>query len=88
MNFKVIFGIVSVLCGLFGASYLIVGGSHFPMSQWPQEAFQGLIFTIVWGFGVSKFVASAFSLLVFFTVGVVSYAIGFKLASFIPGQED
>ncbi|HAS8304312.1 TPA: hypothetical protein I7792_21355 [Vibrio vulnificus] len=55
-------------------------GSHFPLLVWPYEAFQGLVFSFVWGFGVSTTVGYLFSIIVTVTVAVVSFALGHKLS--------
>ncbi|EPX4135771.1 hypothetical protein ACW0FU_004311, partial [Vibrio vulnificus] len=57
--------------------------SHFPLLVWPYEAFQGLVFSFVWGFGVSTTVGYFFSIIVAVTVAVVSFAVGHKLSRFV-----
>ncbi|KOO16758.1 hypothetical protein AKJ18_01425 [Vibrio xuii] len=80
MNKNVLFGILASLLGLTGLIFLLASDSHFAISQWPYEAFQGLVFSFVWGFGVSTIVAQVYSCLVVITVAVVSFAIGHKLS--------
>ncbi|WP_347369152.1 hypothetical protein, partial [Vibrio vulnificus] len=55
----------------------------FPLLVWPYEAFQGLVFSFVWGFGVSATVGYLFSIIVTVTVAVVSFALGHKLSRFV-----
>ncbi|MBZ0332873.1 hypothetical protein [Marinobacter sp. AL4B] len=60
------------------------------MYQWPIEAFQGLLFTLVWPVGVLKvwdFFAAALSILIvlvlLFVAGKNDFEVfGFKLANF------
>ena len=79
MNMRVLFGLITAFIGLFAMVYLIAGGTQFRISQWPQEAYLGLVFSVVWGTGVAASVAYFFSALVFVTVAVVCYAIGYKI---------
>lgn len=75
--------IIGFLSSLFVLSTLIffmMDGSHFPLLQWPYEAFQGLVFSFVWGFGVSITIGYFFSIMVVVTVAVVSFALGHKLS--------
>ncbi|NIY85188.1 hypothetical protein [Vibrio hepatarius] len=60
--------------------FVMMDGTHFPLLQWPYEAFQGLVFSFVWGFGVSTTIGYFFSILVVATVLVVSFALGHKLS--------
>ncbi|WP_394125725.1 hypothetical protein [Vibrio hepatarius] len=80
MNKHNIFGSFTSLLGLFGLVMLLVSDSHFPILQWPYEAFQGLVFSFVWGFGVSTLVGHLYAVLVIVTVMVVCFAIGHKLS--------
>lgn len=79
MNMRVIIGLIATFIGLFTMVYFIAGGSQFPIYQWPQEAYLGLVFSVVWGTGVAASVAYLFSALVFVTAAVVCYAIGYKI---------
>ncbi|PMH23680.1 hypothetical protein BCU71_10905 [Vibrio lentus] len=79
MNMRVLIGLIATFIGLFAMVYVIAGGTQFPISQWPQEAYLGLVFSVVWGTGVAASVAYVFSALVFVTVAVVCYAIGYKI---------
>jgi hypothetical protein len=79
MSMRVLIGIITTFIGLFAVIYFIVGGTQFPIYQWPQEAFLGLVFSVVWGTGVATSVAYFFSALVFVTVAVVCYAVGYKI---------
>ncbi|MEK0272633.1 hypothetical protein WM008_23785 [Vibrio vulnificus] len=63
--------------------FVIMDGSHFPLLVWPYEAFQGLVFSFVWGFGVSATVGYLFSIIVTVTVAVVNFALGHKLSRFV-----
>ncbi len=67
------FGIVASLLGLSALIFTLMDGSHFPVIQWPYEAYQGLVFSFVWGFGVSATVGYLLSILVF--IGVAVFAL-------------
>lgn len=79
MNMRVLIGLITASIGLFAMIYLIAGGAQFPVTQWPKEAYLGLVFSVVWGAGVAATAAYFFSALVFLTVAVVCYAIGYKI---------
>ncbi|MCB5361140.1 hypothetical protein [Vibrio lentus] len=86
MNMRVLIGLIATFIGLFAMVYLIAGGTQFPIYQWPQEAYLGLVFSVVWGTGVAASVAYVFSALVFVTVAVVSYAIGYKIGGLFSSK--
>ncbi|KAB2824734.1 hypothetical protein [Aliivibrio finisterrensis] len=48
-----VFGVLASFFTLIGLIALLSSGSHFPVYQWPYEAFQGLVFALAWGFGFS-----------------------------------
>ncbi len=80
MNRHNIIGFLSLVLSLSTLVFVIMDGSHFPLLAWPYEAFQGLVFSFVWGFGVSATVGYLFSIIVTVTVAVVSFALGHKLS--------
>ncbi|RZR03534.1 hypothetical protein D8T43_21950 [Vibrio vulnificus] len=80
MNRHNIIGFVSSVLFLSTLVFFIMDGSHFPLLVWPYEAFQGLVFSFVWGFGVSATVGYLFSIIVTVTVAVVSFVLGHKLS--------
>ncbi|EGQ9279728.1 TPA: hypothetical protein I7759_22070 [Vibrio vulnificus] len=80
MNRHNIIGLLSSVLSLSTLVFVIMDGSHFPLLVWPYEAFQGLVFSFVWGFGVSTTVGYLFSIIVTVTVAVVSFALGHKLS--------
>ncbi len=80
MNRHNIIGFLSSVLSLSTLVFVIMDGSHFPLLVWPYEAFQGLVFSFVWGFGVSAAVGYLFSIIVTVTVAVVSFALGHKLS--------
>lgn len=88
MNMRVLIGLIATFIGLFAMVYLIAGGTQFPLSQWPQEAYLGLVFSVVWGTGVAASVAYVFSALVFVTVAVVCYAVGYKIGGLFSSNSD
>ncbi|MGR2898121.1 hypothetical protein [Vibrio vulnificus] len=81
MNRHNIIGFLSLVLSLSTLVFVIMDGSHFPLLVWPYEAFQGLVFSFVWGFGVSATVGYFFSIIV--TVAVISFAVGHKLSRFV-----
>ncbi|EGR1514756.1 hypothetical protein [Vibrio vulnificus] len=83
MNRHNIIGLLSSVLSLSTLVFVIMDGSHFPLLVWPYEAFQGLVFSFVWGFGVSATVGYLFSIIVTVTVAVVSFALGHKLSRFV-----
>ncbi|EGR2724591.1 hypothetical protein DUG83_24630 [Vibrio parahaemolyticus] len=80
MNRHNIIGFLSSVLSLSTLVFVIMDGSHFPLLAWPYEAFQGLVFSFVWGFGVSATVGYLFSIIVTVTVALVSFALGHKLS--------
>ena len=86
MNMRVLIGLIVTFIGLFAMVYLIADGTQFPIYQWPQEAYLGLVFSVVWGTGVAASVAYVFSALVFVTVAVVCYAIGYKIGGLFSSK--
>ncbi len=80
MNRHNIIGFLSSVLSVSTLVFVIMDGSHFPFLVWPYEAFQGLVFSFVWGFGVSATVGYLFSIIVTVTVAVVSFALGHKLS--------
>ncbi|WP_139684347.1 hypothetical protein [Vibrio tasmaniensis] len=88
MNMRVLIGLIATFIGLFAMVYLIAGGTQFPIYQWPQEAYLGLVFSVVWGTGVAAPVAYVFSALVFVTVAVVCYAVGYKIGGLFSSNSD
>ncbi|HAS8362692.1 TPA: hypothetical protein I7715_22370, partial [Vibrio vulnificus] len=76
MNRHNIIGFLSAVLSLSTLVFVIMDGSHFPLLVWPYEAFQGLVFSFFWGFGVSATVGYLFLIIVTVTVAVVSFALG------------
>lgn len=85
MKARVCVGLLVAVSFVSALVVLLAGDSHFPVTQWPKEAYLGLVFSVVWGAGVMATVAYVFSAMVFVTVAVVGYAIGYKLGSYLPG---
>ncbi|EGR1045565.1 MULTISPECIES: hypothetical protein [Vibrio] len=86
MNRSTMFGIMASLLGLAALIFTVMDGSHFPVIQWPYEAYQGLVFSFVWGFGVSATVGYLLSILVFIGVAVVCFAVGHKISRSMFGR--
>ncbi|MBW3695028.1 hypothetical protein EK599_04955 [Vibrio sp. T187] len=87
MNRTNLCSLIAALLGTIGLIYLVVGGSSFPIDQWPTQAFQDIVFSLVMGFGVSKYIAYAYATMIFVTVFTVSYALGHKFSQWLPAQE-
>lgn len=81
-------GVLVAVIGLLGLIYFLVSGANFPLTQWPYEAFQSLVFSIVLGFHASTSIAYIVSGMVVVTVLVVCFAVGHKLARCIWSQDD
>lgn len=67
MHRSILFGIFSSILGLIGLILLFTASSNLPMHQWPLEAFQGLVFSLVWAVGVPEslgYFAAALSVLI------------------------
>lgn len=79
MNRANLVGLLFTFASLAGAIFLLAADSHFTVIQWPYEAFQGLVFSIVWGFGVSATIGYVYAILITLTIAIVSYAIGHKV---------
>ena len=88
MNMRVLIVLITTFIGLFALVYLIAGGEQFPISQWPKEAYLGLVFSVVWGAGVAASAAYFFSALVFVTVAAVCYAIGYKIGGLFTNDSE
>ncbi|MGF1777299.1 hypothetical protein [Vibrio nomapromontoriensis] len=82
-----IVGGLFALIALFLSVFVIVEGSQFPIYQWIPEAFNGLVFSFVWGFGVSKWVGSAYAVMSFVTIAVVSFACGHKVSRMLSSDQ-
>ncbi len=85
---RVLIGLITALIGVCGMVYILAGGTQFPISQWPQEAYHGLVFSILWGTGVAASVGHFFSALVFVTIAVVCYAIGYKIGGLFYSKSE
>lgn len=83
MKKETLSGLVASLIGLFGLIYLLAGDSHFSVVQWPYQALQGLVFSLVWGFGVAESVGYAYAILLTVAVCIICFAIGHKLARLV-----
>lgn len=79
-------GLVTALVSLLALIYLLAGDSHFPIIQWPYQALQGLVFSFVWGFGVSASVGYAYSILLTLGVCIIFFAIGHKLTRILTSS--
>ena len=79
-------GVIFAVLSLIGFTYFMVAGTHFPIQQWPIEAYQGLVFSIVWGMGVSPTIGYVYAALIVLTLVIVNFAIGHKLARLLSKQ--
>ena len=83
MNKAKIFGILTALLGLGGLIVLLVKDAHFPVSQWPYEAFQGLLFFFSWVFGFSESTSHWVSAIFIMLVSAFCFWLGYKIYRFI-----
>ncbi|MGF1692283.1 hypothetical protein [Photobacterium kagoshimensis] len=79
MNRMIASGVFGGLVPVFSLILLLAGDSHFPAIEWPFEAFQGLVFSLVWGLGISQYLAYFISAMLFITLFAIGYAIGCKI---------
>lgn len=86
MNTARVFGVLTSLLALGGLIYILAADSQTPVSQWPFEAFQGLIFTLAWGFGVPETLSYLVAIVLILVVLVACYLIGHKLARSVLGR--
>ena len=80
MNKARVMGGLTSLLALIGLIYLLASDSQAPVSQWPYEAYQGLVFTLGWGFGVPESISYLVAAVLVMAVLIVCYLIGHKLA--------
>ncbi|MEP3563136.1 MAG: hypothetical protein ABJM19_15840 [Marinobacter sp.] len=80
MKRSILFGIFSSFIGLICLVLLFAAGSNLPVSQWPFEAFQGLVFTLVWGMGVPESLGYLVSGITVLMVLAVFFAAGKRLS--------
>ncbi|WP_047047000.1 hypothetical protein [Vibrio mexicanus] len=78
-NAPLISGLMAALLSLLALSYLMSSDSHFPIYQWPYQAFQGIVFSLVWGFGVSTTIGYLYALFIVVCVAVLAFACGHKI---------
>ncbi|MBJ6138142.1 hypothetical protein [Marinobacter litoralis] len=78
MNRSILFGICSSILGLIGLIFLFTASSNLPVHQWPVEAFQGLVFTLVWAVGVPESLAYPAAALSVLAVLAVLFVVGKK----------
>ncbi|MUK25852.1 hypothetical protein [Aliivibrio fischeri] len=88
MKRATLFGLLASLLGLVGVIWLLAGGSHFPVYEWPYEAFQGVVFSVVWGFGLSVVMGYVVSLLIISVVLIACFSIGSKLSDILLGDNN
>lgn len=80
MNTARLFAILTALLALTGLIYILAADSQAPITHWPYEAYQGLVFTLGWGFGVPENLAYVVAALVVISVLVACYVFAYKLA--------
>ncbi len=82
MNRHTTTGVLFSLLSLSTLVYIMMNGSNMSLLRWPYEAFQGLAFALVWGFGIS--VVAGYSTAIIFVMSVVigSFLLGRKLSGY------
>ena len=83
MSRSMFFGIFLSTLGLIGLILLFTASSNFPVHQWPFEAFQGLVFTLVWAVGVPESLAYPAAALSVLAVLVVLFMVGKKISGLL-----
>ena len=80
MNKARVIGVLTSLLTSIGLIHLLAAASQAPVVQWPYEAYQGLVFTLGWGFGVPESISYLVAAVLVISVLVVCYLLGHKLA--------
>lgn len=80
MNKATIMGMVMSFLGLIGLIIAMSLGSHFPIYQWPYEAFQGIAFALSFGLGLSVIISYVVTCVLFVIVASVFFMLGAKLS--------
>lgn len=78
MNKAKVFAVLVSLLGLVGLIRLLTAHADYPISQLPYEAWQGLAFSLAWGFGVPESIVYWVSALFVATLLVVFFLLGSK----------
>jgi uncharacterized membrane protein len=73
-----VFGFLASFFTLIGLIALLSAGSHFPVYQWPYEAFQGLVFALAWGFGFSVGISYLVSTVFVLLLLIIAFITGTK----------
>ena len=73
------------LLGLGSLVYILNKGSHFPVSQWLVDAFDGLAFTFGWVLGFSETTACMAAVVFLLAMLAVFFLLGYKIAAYIKG---
>ncbi|MDD9157611.1 hypothetical protein PVK64_15675 [Aliivibrio sp. S4TY2] len=71
-------GLLASFFTLIGLIALLSSGSHFPVYQWPYEAFQGLVFALAWGFGFSVGISYLVSTVFVLLLLIIAFIAGTK----------
>ena len=74
------FGMFTSLLTLVGLIYLLALDSQEPVILWPYEAFQGLVFTLGWGFGVPEKISYLVAGILVVVLLTACYLLGHKFA--------
>ena len=82
-------GVLTALLGLGFLIFLLVKGANFPASQWPYEAFQGLLFSFSWVFGFSENTSYLITAIFVISMAALCFFLGYKIHHIIfdPSQK-
>lgn len=80
MNKATIMGMVISFLALIGLITAMSTGSHFPIYQWPYEAFQGIAFSLSFGLGLPVSISYAVTCVLFVIIASVFFMLGAKLS--------
>ncbi|WP_122034716.1 hypothetical protein [Aliivibrio sp. EL58] len=80
MNKATTMGMLISFLGLIGLITAMSIGSHFPIYQWPYEAFQGIAFSLSFGLGLSVSISYIVTCVLVFIAASVFFMLGAKLS--------
>lgn len=80
MSKTTIFGLIVSFFTLIGLIAILSVGSHFPVYQWPYQAFQGLVFSLAWGLGLSTGISYLVSAVLVLVLLAIAFVVGVKLS--------
>ena len=80
MRKDVVIGLFCMVFSLLGVIFVLAGDSQTPVSHWPLEAFEGLVFSLAWGLGLSDLNAIVLSLMLINLFAFIAFVVGRQLS--------